>query len=131
MALDKFITLSYAVGSVAFSYCYAECHYAECRHAGCHYTDCRAAVFKCLQSDSNPRSQDYESGVLPLCWPFLKKQFKLISHCSVRQYTDCHYSVYVSMHIVTILCVRIQIVTIEIVMMLIITMLTVTMQNDI
>ncbi len=84
--------------SVAFSYCYAECHYAEChyaecrhaechyaecRNAHCHYTDCRAAVFKCLQSDSNPRSQDYEQGVLPLCRPFLKKQFKLMVPVSI------------------------------------------------
>jgi len=28
---------------VAFLYCYAECHYAECRYAECHYADCRYA----------------------------------------------------------------------------------------
>ncbi len=34
--------------SVAFSYCYAECHYAGCRcadynNAECHYTECHKA----------------------------------------------------------------------------------------
>jgi hypothetical protein len=26
-----------------FSYCYVECHYAECRYAECHYVKCRYA----------------------------------------------------------------------------------------
>jgi hypothetical protein len=34
--------------SVAFFYCYAQCHnpdcqYAECRYAECHYADCHCA----------------------------------------------------------------------------------------
>ena len=32
-------TLRYGV------YCYAECHYAECRYAGCHYAECRFAEY--------------------------------------------------------------------------------------
>jgi hypothetical protein len=30
--------------SVAFSYSYAECHYAEVRYAKCHYVEHRGAV---------------------------------------------------------------------------------------
>ncbi len=30
--------------SVAFSYSYAECHYAEVRYAKCHYAEHRGAV---------------------------------------------------------------------------------------
>jgi hypothetical protein len=33
--------------SVAFSYCHAECHFAECRisyrHAECHFAECQYA----------------------------------------------------------------------------------------
>ncbi len=29
--------------SIAFSYCFAECHYAECRCAECRYDECRGA----------------------------------------------------------------------------------------
>jgi hypothetical protein len=33
--------ISVTMLSVAFSYCFAECHYAECHYAECHYPECR------------------------------------------------------------------------------------------
>jgi hypothetical protein len=41
--------LNVIMQSVAFFYCYAECHaeciYAECRYAECHYAECRFAEY--------------------------------------------------------------------------------------
>jgi hypothetical protein len=33
--------------SVAFSYCNAECHYAECRYHKYRYVECRGAFLHC------------------------------------------------------------------------------------
>jgi hypothetical protein len=35
--------LSVIMLSVAFSYCYPECHYGECRYAECCYAECHGA----------------------------------------------------------------------------------------
>ncbi len=37
--------------SVAFSYCYADCHYGECRYAECRYAKYVGAIMECHRAE--------------------------------------------------------------------------------